>query len=408
MMWFLLIYLLGINFIAFLLYGVDKYRAKHSKWRIPESTLILSVVLGGSLGAILGMVVFHHKTRKPKFFIGVPLILLIQILITVVLVYKLIPIRQGETRQPVTEQETDEPFYRLETSLDEAEQNSQSLPEDIGEREDETIHGFEYESVPEFSGNPSWEVNHGEPFFDTDEITEIPFEIYSDLDELGRCGVAYANICRELMPTEPRGEIGSIKPSGWQTVKYNDLIDGNYLYNRCHLIAYSLAGENANEKNLITGTRYMNTEGMLPFEEKVVAFVEGTGYHVLYRVTPVFAGENLVASGVLMEALSVEDHGEGICFNQFVYNVQPGIVIDYATGESRLAEDSLEIEQEESEEKPVRTISEEYILNKNSRVFHYPDCEGALQMKEKNREYSADTRESLIERGYRPCGMCKP
>ena len=189
------------------------------------------------------------------------------------------------------------------------------------------------ENIPEYSGNPYVILNDNWPDFDAEDLTLEPFETYSELDYLGRCGAAYANICLDIMPTEPRGDIGQVKPSGWQTVKY-DCVDGKYLYNRCHLIGYQLAGENANKQNLITGTRYMNVEGMLPFENMVDGYVEETENHVLYRVTPVFDGDNLVASGVEIEAFSVEDEGEGICLHVFVYNVQPGVVIDYATGES--------------------------------------------------------------------------
>ncbi len=189
------------------------------------------------------------------------------------------------------------------------------------------------EEIPDYSGDPYVVLNDNWPEFNAEDLTLDPFETYSRLDYLGRCGTAYANICLEIMPTEPRGDIGQVKPSGWQTVKY-DCVDGKYLYNRCHLIGYQLAGENANERNLITGTRYMNVGGMLPFENMVAGYVEETGNHVLYRVTPVFEGKNLLASGVKLEAFSVEDEGEGICFNVYVYNVQPGISIDYATGES--------------------------------------------------------------------------
>ena len=191
--------------------------------------------------------------------------------------------------------------------------------------------------IPEYSGKPFVVLNDNWPDFDIEDLTTEPFEIYSELDSLGRCGAAYANVCLEIMPTEERGSIGQVKPSGWQTVKY-DFVDGKYLYNRCHLIGYQLAGENANERNLITGTRYMNVTGMLPFENMVDDYVEETENHVLYRVTPIFEGNELVARGVQMEAFSVEDEGEGICFNVFVYNVQPGVVIDYATGESRAVE----------------------------------------------------------------------
>lgn len=193
---------------------------------------------------------------------------------------------------------------------------------------------FSYADVPPYSGEAYAVVHGGRPFFTEDDLCTEPFERYSELDELGRCGPAYANICLELMPEEERGAIGQIKPSGWHTVRYDDLIADKYLYNRCHLIGYQLAGENANPKNLITGTRYMNIQGMLGFENMVADYVGETGNHVLYRVTPWFEGEDLVARGVLMEGCSVEDLGEGICFCVFVYNVQPFIQIDYATGDS--------------------------------------------------------------------------
>lgn len=189
------------------------------------------------------------------------------------------------------------------------------------------------EDIPAYSGEPYVILNDNWPDFDVEDLITEPFELYSELDYLGRCGVAYANICLEIMPTEPREEIGQVKPSGWHTAKY-ECVEGKYLYNRCHLIGYQLAGENANKQNLITGTRYMNVDGMLPFENMVDSYVEETGNHVLYRVTPIFDGGNLVASGVQMEALSVEDEGEGLCFNVYIYNVQPGVSIDYATGDS--------------------------------------------------------------------------
>ncbi len=196
---------------------------------------------------------------------------------------------------------------------------------------------IDLDSIPDYEEDPYIEINDNIPYFTDDEITTDVFEEYSELDSLGRCGVAYANICQELMPTEKRQSIGTIKPTGWQIAKY-DFVDGKYLYNRCHLIGFQLAGENANEKNLITGTRYMNVDGMLPFENMVADYVKETDNHVLYRVTPLFDGNNLVASGVEMEAYSVEDDGEGICFNVYVYNVQPGVVIDYATGDNELEE----------------------------------------------------------------------
>lgn len=189
--------------------------------------------------------------------------------------------------------------------------------------------------IPEYNGEPYVVINNNEPFFEeSDKITES-FEVYSALDSLGRCGVAYSNVSLETMPDETRGSIGGIKPSGWHTVKY-DIVDGKYLYNRCHLIGYQLTGENANEKNLITCTRFMNTKGMLQFENQVAEYVKETDNHVLYRVTPIFEGNNLLASGVEMEAFSVEDNGKGIKFNVYVYNVQEGITIDYSNGESSL------------------------------------------------------------------------
>lgn len=188
-------------------------------------------------------------------------------------------------------------------------------------------------NIPAYSGSPYVAVNSNKPYFSDDDLTTNVFENYSNLDSLGRCGVAYANVCEEIMPTGRRGEIGSVKPSGWHTVKY-DNVDGKYLYNRCHLIGYQLSAENANPKNLITGTRYLNVTGMLPFENMVADYVKETDHHVLYRVTPVFSGNNLLASGVLMEAESVEDKGDGVEFCVYCYNVQPGIKIDYATGNS--------------------------------------------------------------------------
>ena len=191
----------------------------------------------------------------------------------------------------------------------------------------------DYSAVEEYADKPYVEMNGNKPEFD--ELSTKVFEEYSELDGLGRCGVAYACVGLEIMPTEERGAIGQVKPTGWHTIKY-DIIDGKYLYNRCHLLGYQLTGENANTKNLITGTRYLNVEGMLPFENMVAEYVEETGNHVMYRVTPHFEGTNLLASGVQMEAYSVEDDGKGVCFNVYVYNAQPGIEINYATGDSKL------------------------------------------------------------------------
>ena len=211
--------------------------------------------------------------------------------------------------------------------------------EEQGNQSIATIKSATLENIPEYQGSPYVEINNNIPEFSESDYTTEPFEKYSELDSLGRCGVAYANICKEVMPAdgETRGAISSVKPTGWQTAKYPGVVDGNYLYNRCHLIGYQLAGENANPKNLITGTRYMNVTGMLPFENAVAEYIQkNSKKHVLYRVTPIFEGNNLVADGVQMEASSVEDQGKSVSFNVFVYNVQPGVSIDYTTGESKL------------------------------------------------------------------------
>ena len=197
------------------------------------------------------------------------------------------------------------------------------------------IYSYDIDDIPEYNGEPYVILNNNIPNFEESDYSTNSFENYSDLDKLGRCGVAFANIGLDLMPTEERGYIGNIKPSGWHTVKY-DIVDGKYLYNRCHLIGYQLTSENANEKNLITCTRYMNTVGMLGFENEVAEYIKKTGNHVLYRVTPMYEGNNLLASGVNIEALSVEDKGKGIQFNVYVYNVQDGILIDYSDGSSSL------------------------------------------------------------------------
>lgn len=268
-------------------------------------------------------------------------------------------------------------------------------------------------SIPAYSGQPYIEINNNEPFFaEKEKKNTDAFETYSNLDALGRCGVAYANICKELMPTGKRGEIGDIKPSGWHTTNYHELVEDNYLYNRCHLIAHSLAGENANEKNLITGTRYMNVEGMLPFENKVAGYVDSTNNHALYRVTPIFEGNNLVASGVLMEAYSVEDRGRGIQFCVYCYNVQPSIDIDYATGDSKVSETSKQSEKTSARDNNVTSnndnVSADYILNTNSKRFHRPDCQSVSDMKEKNKKAYSGSRQELVNQGYVPCGSCNP
>ena len=287
---------------------------------------------------------------------------------------------------------------------------------------------FSLREIPAYSGTPYTEVNGNKPYFTEAELTTQSFETYSELDSLGRCGMAYANVGQDLMPTEPRGEIGAVKPSGWHLVKY-DNVDGKYLYNRCHLIAYMLAAENANPQNLITGTRYLNVQGMLPFETKVCDYVKNTGNHVLYRVTPIFDGDNLLADGVLMEAYSVEDAGEGICFCVFAYNVQPGIGIDYATGDNwaegsgtyqstvaSVAEETP-VPQPETDTAvqitPESSVSQEsrettYVLNTNTKKFHYPTCSSVDDMKEKNKQIYTGSRDEVINMGYVPCKRCNP
>lgn len=267
---------------------------------------------------------------------------------------------------------------------------------------------FTYSMVPPFDGSPSVKINNDKPFFDKNSLTLEPFENYSKRDELGRCDVAYANVCKELMPTETRGVISSIKPTGWHTVKYAG-IEGNYLYNRCHLIGYQLAGENDNEDNLITGTRYMNVEGMQPYENQVSNYVESTGHHVHYRVTPVFLGDDLLARGVLIEAQSVED--DKISFCRYCYNVQPGITIDYSDGGSvgpefvgSEAEAPAETKAIAESEKKTQT----YILNTNTKKFHRPNCDSVKDIKDKNKKEVESTREEIIAQGYEPCKKCYP
>lgn len=254
---------------------------------------------------------------------------------------------------------------------------------------------FSIDNIPSFSDSPYVIINGNVPYFADEELTTKSYEQYGELDKLGRCTVAIASVGKDLMPTEERGNIGSVKPTGWQVAKY-DWVDGKYLYNRCHLIGFQLTGENANKRNLITGTRYMNVQGMLPFENMIADYIKETGNHVLYRVTPIFEGNNLVASGVLMEAKSVEDDGDGIEFNVYCYNVQPGVEIDYATGKSSGA--NLDSNEEEYK----------YILNTNSKKFHEPTCSGVNNISDKNKDEYTGSRSMLMLQGYEPCGNCNP
>lgn len=263
------------------------------------------------------------------------------------------------------------------------------------------------DAIPAYDGKAYVAVNNNEPFFTDSDMTTTAFENYSDLDSLGRCGVAYANICKDIMPTEERGKIGMIKPSGWHTVKY-DVIKDRYLYNRCHLIGYQLAGENANPKNLITGTRYLNVEGMLPFENLVADYVNNTGNHVLYRVTPMFSGSNLVANGVLIEAKSVEDNGGGILFNVYCYNVQPGVGINYENGDSWLdgttgsassGSDTSATENSAADSSNSETMVH---ITATGKKYHRAGCR---TLKKSDTEVTLDEAKSM---GLSPCGICNP
>ena len=278
--------------------------------------------------------------------------------------------------------------------------------------------------VPQYSGTPYVEINNNEPSFSEKDTERV--EEYSKLDKLGRCGPAFANVGKEIMPTSPRESIRDMRPSGWHTVKYDDIIEDRYLYNRCHLIAFMLAGENANERNLITGTRYFNVEGMLPFENQVADYVQSTGNHVLYRVRPIFKGDDLVARGVQMEAKSVEDGGKGVSFNVYCYNVQPGIRINYKDGSSQ-PESKVQKNKNNKSNKTKNTkktkkkqtnkqkaeadngpqVSVHYIANTNTKKFHISTCRAVKMMKAKNM-YESDDRDELISRGFVPCKICWP
>ncbi len=338
--------------------------------------------------------------------------------------------------------------------------SSEELLQDTAqEKVQDTVEDFA-QGLPAYAGNPYVELHENQPSFSEQDMKRDSFESYSDLDAKGRCGVAFACVGQDLMPQEKRGNISHIKPSGWQKARY-DFVEGKNLYNRCHLIAHQLTGENANDKNLITGTRYFNVEGMLPFENQVADYVKETGHHVLYRVTPYYEGDNLVASGVQMEGYSVEDKGAGICFNVYVFNVQPGVVIDYATGES--AEEGKELAKTDTEEAGTKedatkehaakkdaakeraeekapakehadkkaakkkntekkaaeqetqsgedadeAVTHEYVLNTNTKKFHYPDCRYVKTIKPENSQTVNTSRDELIGQGYDACKGCMP
>jgi DNA-entry nuclease len=256
---------------------------------------------------------------------------------------------------------------------------------------------FSASDVPGYTDQPYVAVNGNIPFFTPNQYVTESYEYYSPLDSLGRCGTAVASIGRDIMPTEDRESISSVKPTGWHSVAYPD-VGVSSLYNRSHLIAFQLTGENANRENLISGTQYMNQTVMTRFENMVAAYITETGNHVLYRVTPIFTGNNLVADGVLMEAWSVEDGGEGICYCVYLYNVQPGVEINYATGESEIAEG----------DDGTESVAMDYIINKRNGKFHHVYCSGVASMSESNKLPVFATREELVEQGYTPCGSCNP
>lgn len=336
---------------------------------------------------------------------------------------------------------------QAETSAEPEEQTERSVPAQAASGNS----SISMSDIPAYSGDPYVAVNDNQPDFSAADLTTQSYEQYSDLDSLGRCGVCVASVGKDLMPDDKRGSIGMVKPTGWHTVKY-DSVDGKYLYNRCHLIGYQLTAENANKKNLITGTRYLNIEGMLPFENLVADYVKETGNHVLYRVTPVFTGDNLLADGVHMEAESVEDKGEGVLFNVFCYNVQPGITIDYATGDSHESGDSSGAASEQTTASDTKSASAdngsgaaassssavgaasvaagsaagsgasegaaqsaepsspaaEYVININTGKFHAPGCRTISLMNEENKKVVTESRDELIAQGYDPCGVCHP
>lgn len=273
-------------------------------------------------------------------------------------------------------------------------------------------------SIPAYSGNAYVTINNNKPSFSSAELTTKGYEKYSSLDSLNRCGVAIASCGKEIMPgaNEERGSISSIKPSGWNQAKYEG-ISGGWLWNRCHLIGWQLSAENANRENLITGTRYMNISGMLPFENMVADYIRETGNHVAYRITPIYAGNNLVCSGVQMEAYSIEDNGDGIEFNVYCYNVQPGININYADGSSSSTNGASTNETQKPTVQPDDKTennndnshgSSTYVLNTNTKKFHYPSCGSAKKIATKNYAESNESRDSLIAQGYSPCGNCDP
>ena len=370
----------------------------------------------------------RRRRRKQHGGCCSSVLLILMAVLAVFLLYR----PEGESPGPASDSSAAASVYRSNTgSTISSGSNGSSAPasgsdgygagskNDEGDSWEKTV---TLEDIPAYAGSPYTEIHDNVPFFNDEDLTAGAFESYSDLDALGRCGTAFANVCRAIMPTEKREEIGSVRPTGWHTVKYEG-IDGNYLYNRCHLIGYQLSGENANEKNLITGTRYMNVEGMEPFENMVADYVKETDGHVLYRVTPLFEGNNQLASGVLMEAESEEDRGGSILFNVFCYNVQPGITIDYADGSSSGpaftgsdaggktdgTKDQAPERENAGDGKNLQNQPAEaaYIGNRSTGKFHRPDCRGVARMSDANKVFFS-TRKEAVADGYEPCGICHP
>lgn len=307
-----------------------------------------------------------------------------------------------ESSAVITTVETVETTDTIEAeSSEKTSTETEKTPEAIFNPENLSTSPLDLSSIPAYSDKPYAEVNGNLPFFAESEITAVAYESYSALDVLGRCGAAIACCGKETMPAanEERGNISSITPTGWVQAKYI-CVSGQSLYNRCHLIAWQLSAENANAKNLISGTRYLNADGMIPFENMVADYIKETGNHVMYRVTPIFEGNDLLASGVQLEAYSVEDGGEGVCFNVYCYNVQPFIIIDYATGSSSFDEAAFEASKPDPDEVG------DYVLNKNTKKIHYPYCNSVTQMSEKNRVEYKGTLNDLKSQGYATCGNC--
>ena len=303
--------------------------------------------------------------------------------------------------------------YSVKNEEEKVQENVNNEPS-VKEIENDNNIVITLDSIPEYNGTPSVAINNNKPFFNPEDLVTSSYEKYLPLDSLGRATGAISSIGKDLMPTEERQSLSSVKPTAWHVVKYNG-IDGNYLYNRCHLIGFQLTGENANPNNLITCTRYMNVTGMLEYENAIADYVNRTNNHVLYRVTPIYDGDNLLASGALMEAQSVEDNGAGLRFNIYVYNVQPGITINYANGDSSGPEftgsgNTAQTNIHTDEQIPSSTESEEhdYVINKNTHKFHKPECSSVSKMSEKNKWHFHGTRESIIAQGFDPCDICKP